>query len=125
MMVTRLRQRLVREREERRGRKVDPAWAHRTLLLRGYDPLSARARTRLDLVFASDDPLAAAAVPPVHSACIYTWLPFQQNRKHILIGDAPQRQGRAAVLPKKIAGSIHRSRWRRPRGRQAASSIGG
>jgi hypothetical protein len=33
--VTRVRQRLVRERELRRGRKIDPAWAHRTLLLRG------------------------------------------------------------------------------------------
>jgi transposase len=35
LMVTRVRQRLVRERELRRGRKIDPAWAHRTLLLRG------------------------------------------------------------------------------------------
>jgi transposase len=56
LMVTRVRQRLVREREQRRGRKVDPAWAHRTLLLRGYDTLSARARSRLDAVFTSDDP---------------------------------------------------------------------
>jgi transposase len=56
LMVTRVRQRLVREREQRRGRKIDPAWANRTLLLRGYDTLSARARTRLDAVFASDDP---------------------------------------------------------------------
>jgi transposase len=38
------------------GRKIDPAWAHRTLLLRGYDTLSARARARLEMVFASDDP---------------------------------------------------------------------
>ena len=42
LMVTRVRQRLVREREQRRGRKIDPAWAHRTLLLRGYDTLSQR-----------------------------------------------------------------------------------
>ena len=55
-MVTRVRQRLVRDREQRRGRMVDPAWANRTLLLRGDDTLSVRARTRLDLVFASDDP---------------------------------------------------------------------
>jgi transposase len=27
LMVTRVRQRLVREREQRRGRKIDPAWA--------------------------------------------------------------------------------------------------
>jgi transposase len=56
LMVTRVRQRLVREREQRRGRKIDPAWAHRTLLLRGYDTLSERAKDRLDAVFASDDP---------------------------------------------------------------------
>ncbi len=56
LMVTRVRQRLVRDREHRRGRKVDPAWAHRMLLLRGYDTLSARARARLDRVFATDDP---------------------------------------------------------------------
>jgi transposase len=40
LMVTRVRQRLVRDRGQRRGRKIDPAWAHRTLLLRGYDTLS-------------------------------------------------------------------------------------
>ena len=56
LMVTRVRQRLVRGREQRRGRKVDPAWANRMLLLRGYDTLSARARARLDMVFATDDP---------------------------------------------------------------------
>jgi transposase len=56
LMVTRVRQRLVRDREQRRGRKIDPAWANRTLLLRGYDTLSKRARARLDTVFASDDP---------------------------------------------------------------------
>jgi transposase len=56
LMVTRVRQRLVREREQRRGRKIDPAWAHRTLLLRGYDTLSARGRARLDMVFDNDDP---------------------------------------------------------------------
>ena len=55
LMVTRVRQRLIREREQRRGRKIDPAWANRTLLLRGYDTLSASARTRLDTVFISDD----------------------------------------------------------------------
>jgi transposase len=56
LMVTRVRQRLVREREHRRGRKVDPAWANRRLLLRGYDTLSPRARARLEAAFATDDP---------------------------------------------------------------------
>jgi transposase len=56
LMVTRVRQRLIREREHRRGRKIDPAWANRRLLLRGYDTLSVRAKAGLDAVFASDDP---------------------------------------------------------------------
>lgn len=56
LMVTRVRQRLVQDREHRRGRKIDPAWANRMLLLRGYDTLSDRARARLDTVFAVDDP---------------------------------------------------------------------
>jgi transposase len=63
LMVTRARQRLVREGEQRRARKIDSAWANRTLLLRGYDTLSARGRARLDMVSDSDDPtqeLAAA-----------------------------------------------------------------
>jgi transposase len=56
LTVTRVRQRLVRDREHRRGRKVDPAWAHRTLLLRGYDTLSDRGKARLQAVFDLDDP---------------------------------------------------------------------
>jgi transposase len=53
--VTRGWQRQVRDRKHRRGRKIDPAWANRTLLVRGYDTLSA-AKTRLEHVFAADDP---------------------------------------------------------------------
>ena len=56
LMVTRVRHRLVREREQRRGRKIDPAWAHPSLLLRGYDTLSALGRARLQMVFDTDDP---------------------------------------------------------------------
>jgi transposase len=56
LMVTRVRQRLIRDREDRRGRKIDPAWANRRLLLRGYDILSSQARARLEAVFATDDP---------------------------------------------------------------------
>ena len=55
LMVTRVRQRLVRDRERRRGRKVDPAWAHRMLLLRGYDTLSHRGKARLQTAFDLDD----------------------------------------------------------------------
>src|SRR5829696_10123766 len=56
LMLTRVRQRLVHDREHRRGRKIDPAWANRRLLLRGYDTLSSQARARLEAVFATDDP---------------------------------------------------------------------
>ncbi len=56
LCLTRVRQRLVQQHHQRRGRKTDPAWAHRTLLLRGYDTLTQRARRRLEEVFASDDP---------------------------------------------------------------------
>ena len=56
LAVTRVRQRLIQEHAQRRGRRVDPAWAHRMLLLRGYDTLTPSARHRLDQVFATDDP---------------------------------------------------------------------
>ena len=55
-MVTDVRQRVLREQQGRRGMKVDPAWAHRRLLLRNGDELSAKALTRLRTVFATDDP---------------------------------------------------------------------
>lgn len=54
--VTRVRQRLAHDLHQRRGRAIDPAWAHRMLLLRGYDTLSPRGRARLEQVFAADDP---------------------------------------------------------------------
>ncbi|WP_245703278.1 ISL3 family transposase [Raineyella antarctica] len=56
LCLTHVRQRLAQQRHARRGRKVDPAWAHRMLLLRGYDTLSPRGRARLEQVFATDDP---------------------------------------------------------------------
>jgi transposase len=55
-MLTRVRQRLIRDREQRRGRKIDPAWANRRLLLRGYDTLTEKAKARLQAVFDLDDP---------------------------------------------------------------------
>lgn len=62
-MLTKVRQRVSREQNGRRGLKTDKAWAHRQLLLRGYDTLSEAGKKRLDDVFATDDPtqeLAAA-----------------------------------------------------------------
>jgi transposase len=45
--VTAVRQRVTRELLGRRGRKVDPAWANRRLLLRGRERLSERALARM------------------------------------------------------------------------------
>ena len=55
-MVTAVRRRVSWDTRGRRGRKQDLAWAHRLLLLRGYDTLSARGRARLKTVLAADDP---------------------------------------------------------------------
>jgi len=55
-MLTGVRRRVSWDRHDRRGRGTDLAWAHRLLLLRGYDTLSERGRTRLDEVLANDDP---------------------------------------------------------------------
>jgi transposase len=45
--VTTVRQRTTREQLGRRGRKLDPAWANRRLLLRGSERLSQRALARM------------------------------------------------------------------------------
>jgi transposase len=55
-VVTEVRQRVQREQHTRRGGKVDPAWAHRRLLLRAGDRLSKPALKRLGDVLATDDP---------------------------------------------------------------------
>lgn len=44
--VTKVRQRVIRERLGRRGRKSDPVWVNRRLLLRGRERLSARPFAR-------------------------------------------------------------------------------
>jgi len=45
--VTAVRQRVTRDLLGRRGRKMDPAWANRRLLLRGRERLSERALARM------------------------------------------------------------------------------
>lgn len=59
--VTDVRQRVSRDRHGRRGRKADPAWAHRQRLLCAVDRLGDRARPRLDALFATDDPTGEIA----------------------------------------------------------------
>src|SRR5512144_2527506 len=45
--VTKVRQRVTQQTLGRRGRRSDPVWANRRLLLRGWERLSDRAFTRL------------------------------------------------------------------------------
>ncbi|WP_367278808.1 transposase [Pseudonocardia sp.] len=45
--VTAVRQRVTRDLLDRRGRKTDPTWANRRLLLRGKERLSERALARM------------------------------------------------------------------------------
>ena len=54
--LTDVRQRVAHEQHDRRGRKTDPAWAHRRLLLRAGDTLSPAALRRLTTVLSTDDP---------------------------------------------------------------------
>lgn len=54
--VTEVRQRVARKQLGRRGRRVDPAWAHRRLLLAAGNRLSRRGLARLTHVLAVDDP---------------------------------------------------------------------
>jgi len=61
-MVTDVRQRVQREQQGRRGMTVDPAWAHRRLLLRAGDTLGPKSLARLATVFRDDDPTAEIAV---------------------------------------------------------------
>lgn len=55
-ILTTVRRRVSWDRHDRRGRKTDPAWAHRLLLLRGYNTLSERGRATLEQVLRTDDP---------------------------------------------------------------------
>jgi transposase len=55
-MVTQVRRRVSWDRHDRRGRGTDATWAHRPLLLRGYDTLSENGRARLANVLTHDDP---------------------------------------------------------------------
>ena len=53
-MVTEVRQRVTREQLGRRGRKTDPAWAHRRLLLAAGNRLGRHGLARLRAIFAAD-----------------------------------------------------------------------
>jgi transposase len=55
-MLTEVRQRVARERYGHRGRRTDPAWAHRRLLLRAGDTLGPTSLARMVTIFRDDDP---------------------------------------------------------------------
>ena len=55
-MLTGVRRRVSWDRHDRRGRKTDFAWAHRLLLLRGYNTLSEPGKVKLNQVLSTDDP---------------------------------------------------------------------
>lgn len=55
-MVTEVRQRVARQRHDRRGITADAVWAHRRMLLTAGDHLSTRQLARLRRVLAEDDP---------------------------------------------------------------------
>jgi transposase len=54
--LTEVRQRVARDQHGRRGRTVDPAWAHRRLLLAAGGRLGRHGLARLKKVLATDDP---------------------------------------------------------------------
>jgi transposase len=103
LMVTRVRQRLVRDREQRRGRKIDPAWAHRMLLLRGYDTLSARAKARLDLVFTTDDPTCELSA---------AWGVKEQLRRLLHSGSVEQARHQKMILGCHVLAADMDETWR-------------
>lgn len=55
-MLTEVRQRGARKQHGHRGRRTDPAWAHRRFLLRAGDRLGPSALARLKQVPREDDP---------------------------------------------------------------------
>ncbi len=84
-MLTAVRRRVSWDRHDRRGRQIDLAWAHRLLLLRGYDTLSVRGRARLTQVLAADDPTQEIGA---------AWGVKEQLRLH----HPRRREGRAAAV---------------------------
>lgn len=103
LMLTRVRQRLIRDREQRRGRKIDPAWANRTLLLRGYNTLSVRARSRLDTVFATDDPTQELSA---------AWGIKEQLRRLLAIPDLETARREKMILGCYVVAADMEETWR-------------
>lgn len=86
-MVTDVRQRLSHQQHQRRGRKVDAAWAHRRLLLRAGNKLSPAALGRLSAVLEGDDPSNEIGA---------AWA-IKELLRQLLAGNGPARSCRATV----------------------------
>jgi transposase len=98
-MLTAVRRRVSWDTHARRGRGSDPAWAHRLLLLRGYDTLSERGRAKLRTVLAQDDPTneiaAAWAVKEQLRRLLATTTQAQTRRERVTF----DRYARVAAMP--------------------------
>ena len=120
--VTEVRQRVARQQLGRRGRKADPAWAHRRLLLAAGDRLSAHGLARLRRVLAADDPTneiaAAWAVKELLRQLLATTDPDQVRHRLWRFYDAAARGRPAGDHP---AGADHRDVVAGDRGLPAAA----
>jgi transposase len=89
--VTAVRRRCAWETRDRRGRAVDPAWAHRLLLLRGADTLSVRGWAKLAYIMAVDDPSneigAAWAVKEQLRALLATTTVAEARAARVVLAD--------------------------------------
>ena len=84
-MLTDVRQRAAHQQHDRRGRKADPAWAHRRLLLRAGDQLRLKALARLKAVLDSDDPTSQIGAAGA----------IKKLLRQLLAGNGPSRYCRA------------------------------
>ena len=92
-MLISVRQRVQHDQQGRRGRKVDPAWAHRRLLLRAGDHLGPRALARLKAVLAADDPTHEIGA---------AWA-VKELLRHLLAGNGPSRYCRSTTSRRRTA----------------------
>ena len=92
-MLTDVRQRVAHEQHDRQGRKADPAWAHRRLLLRAGDQLGPRALASLAAVFATDDPTNQVGA---------AWA-IKELLRQLLAGNGPSRYCRADASHRRTA----------------------
>ena len=92
-MLTDVRQRVSHEQHDRRGRKVDPAWAHRRLLLRAGDQLRPKALARLKAVLDSDDPTNQVGA---------AWA-IKELLRQLLAGNGPSRYCRSITSHRRTA----------------------